>query len=126
MLYSQVRYEGHARAATIYVAGMLETLAAARAVSAIAAIHEDVRTIRVDLRGVSYIDPDSFVRLARALSTWHHRTRGLITIAFPSQSEISVERRAERRADVLWGAAPALEETERSSEAIARVPQAVQ
>lgn len=105
MSYSQVRYEGHAHSATIYVTGMLGPLAAARAEHAIAVIQRTVRTIRVDLRGVSSVEPDSFIRLARALSAWHDRTGGQITIAFPSQSEVSVEHRAERKAVVLRAAA---------------------
>ena len=94
MSFSQVRCEGHSRAATIYVAGMLEQLAATRVESAIRALDQGVRTIRVDLRAVRYIDPDCFVRVARSLSSWHERSGGQITIAFPAQSEISLERRS--------------------------------
>ena len=124
MSYSQVRYEAHAHAAIIYVTGMLEPVAAARAVLAIGAVHEDVRTIRIDLRAVSYIEPDCFVRVARALSTWHNGTRGQITIAFPSQSQVSVERRGDRTATVLRVAAPQDDSANRSSEACARLSRA--
>ena len=123
MSYSQVQTEGHAHAVTIYVIGMLESLTAARAVSAIGSMHRGARTIRIDLRGVWYIDPNCFVRLARALSTWHNRTGGQITIVFPSHSEISPERRSERPATVLRPRGPSLDVSERPIEAIARLPQ---
>jgi hypothetical protein len=121
MSYSQVRYEAHTHAATIYVTGMLEPVAAARAVLAIGTVHDDVRTIRVDLRAVSYVEPDCFVRVARALSAWHDGTRGQITIAFPSQSEVSMERRSNRTATILRVATPADESADRSSEVSARL-----
>lgn len=124
MPYSQVRYESHAHAATIYLTGKLGPLAAARAGQAIADMQGTVQAIRVDLRAVSSIEPDSFVRLARALSAWHARTGGQITIAFPSQSEVSVEHRAERKALVLRSAARTDERLNRPGGATARLSRA--
>ena len=105
MSYSQVRYEAHAHAATIYITGMLEPAAATRAELAVGGVQRAVRTLRIDLRAVSHVEPDCFVRLARALSTWHRRTHAQITIAFPVHSEFPLERRAARRR-LTRGASP--------------------
>lgn len=52
--------------------------------------------VRVDLRSVDLIDPDSFVRLARALNRWRDTTHGRVTIEFPQRS-LRTTRRAPLR-----------------------------
>ncbi|MDB4878071.1 MAG: hypothetical protein JWM41_4517 [Gemmatimonadetes bacterium] len=82
----QVLLEGHERATTIYIAGLLTDLAAARAEKLIATIGGSPHVVRLDLRAVEVIDPVAFVVVARALNQWRERTRGQLAIQFPARS----------------------------------------
>lgn len=86
MEFCRVSMEAHRHGATLYVAGFLATCAAARAEELMAVVPADAAIVRVDLRAVDLIDPDSFVRVARALNGWRDRTHGRVTIEFPRRS----------------------------------------
>ena len=86
MEYCRVLVEAHARCATVYVAGFLADLAATRAEEIMMSMPADTEVVRIDLRAVDLIDPDSFVRVARALNRWRDTRRGRVTIEFPYRS----------------------------------------
>ena len=86
MEYCRVLVEAHARCATLYVAGFLTDLAASRTEEIMGSIPSDTEVVRVDLRAVDLIDPESFVRVVRALNQWRDRRRGRVTIEFPYRS----------------------------------------
>jgi hypothetical protein len=90
MLYSRASFEAHRHSATLYVAGMLGEDAAERAEEIVASLMLGVTILRVDLRSVDLIDPESFVRIARALNQWRDVRRGRVAIEFPRR------RRTER------------------------------
>jgi hypothetical protein len=90
MEFCRVSVEAHRHAATLYVAGFLAGTAAARAEDLVSALPHETSVLRVDLRAVDLIDPDSFVRVARALNCWRDATRGKVTIEFPQRSLRSV------------------------------------
>ena len=87
MEFCRVSLEAHHYGATLYVAGFLATVAASRAEELMSHVPPSAPVLRVDLRAVDLIDPDSFVRMARALNDWRDHTRGKVTIEFPERSE---------------------------------------
>lgn len=82
-----VSFESHQSGATIYVAGMLGDLAALEAEEVIRGLGPRVFAVRLDLRGVVYIDPDSFVRVARAIRRWREARSGRVMLEFPERSQ---------------------------------------
>ena len=86
MEFCRVSMEAHRYGATLYVAGFLATLAASRAEELVGGLSQETSIVRVDLRAVDLIDPDSFVRVARVLNAWRDRRRGRVTIEFPERS----------------------------------------
>lgn len=78
---------GHRHSVTMYVAGMLAEPAAAVVAERIGAVRQGVRVVRVDLRSVTYIDPQAFVELARALAHWREVAGRRVTIEFPRRSQ---------------------------------------
>ena len=82
-----VSFESHCSAATIYIAGMLGELAAAEAEEIIRALASSVYALRLDLRAVVYIDPDSFVCVARAMRRWRDAKSGRVMLEFPERSQ---------------------------------------
>src|SRR5437879_11028878 len=86
MEFCRVLVEAHARCATIYIAGFLTDVAAVRTEEIMASLTDDTNIVRVDLRAVDLIDPDAFVRVARALNAWRDARRGKVTIEFPYRS----------------------------------------
>lgn len=98
MEFCRVLVESHAHCSTVYVAGFLADSAASRLEDVMAKLATDVAVVRLDLRAVDLIDPDSFVRVARALNAWRDSRRGRVTIEFPYRS-----LRAERRHLHLMG-----------------------
>ena len=80
-------YESHLTGATIYVAGILGELAAIEAEKIVSALAENVFAVRVDLRAVVYIEPNAFVRLARAMRHWREARRGRVMLEFPERSQ---------------------------------------
>jgi len=86
MDFYQVAVESHGAATTIYVSGFLAQLAAARVEEIVAATPENVRVLRIDLRGVELIDPSAFVIVARTLGRWRDATRGRVCLQFPERS----------------------------------------
>lgn len=93
MEFCRVSLEAHRHSATIYVAGFLAELAASRTEEIVRGLSLETGIVRMDLRAVDLIDPDSFVRVARALNRWRDAYRGRVTIEFPERSL----RRADRR-----------------------------
>jgi len=81
-----VSLEAHRHSATIYVMGLLGDPASLRAGALIALLPSTMRTIRLDLRAVEFIDPSAFVGLARALNRWRDASCGRVTIEFPARS----------------------------------------
>src|SRR5262249_50835266 len=82
-----VSFESHQSGATIYVAGMLGDLAAHETEEVIRALGPRVFAVRLDLRGVVYIEPDSFVRVARAIRRWRDARSGRVMLEFPERSQ---------------------------------------
>jgi hypothetical protein len=82
-----VSFESHQSGATIYVAGTLGELAAIEAEEIVRTLSKEVFAVRVDLRAVVYIDPDAFVRIARAMRKWREARRGRVTLEFPDRSQ---------------------------------------
>jgi ABC-type transporter Mla MlaB component len=99
-----VSFESHHSGATIYIAGTLSELAAIETEDIVRALSEDVFAVRVDLRAVVYIDPDAFVRVARAMRRWRETRRGRIMLEFPERSQ---PRQASSRVPTgQWSRAP--------------------
>jgi hypothetical protein len=82
-----VVFESHQSGATIYIAGMLGELAAIQTEEIVRALARNVLAVRLDLRAVVYIDPDSFVRVARAIRRWRDARRGRVMLEFPERSQ---------------------------------------
>ena len=74
MSFFEIACEAHNCAATIYVVGLFGEIVASRIERWVASLPDHIVN-RLDLLGVSYIDPVSFVRVARALTRWARRTR---------------------------------------------------
>ena len=98
MDFCRVSVEAHRFGGTIYIAGFLAELAASRAEELIQGLSHETRVLRVDLRAVDLIDPDSFVRVARVLNRWRDARRGRVTIEFPHRS---ARRAAERNVTLV-------------------------
>jgi hypothetical protein len=82
-----VSFESHQSGATIYVAGMLGDLAAIQTEEMVRTLSWNVFAVRLDLRAVVYIDPNSFVRVARAMRRWRDARSGRVTLEFPERSQ---------------------------------------
>lgn len=82
-----VSFESHQSGATIYIAGMLGETAAVETEEIVRALPSDVYSMRLDLRAVVYIDPDSFVRIARTMRRWRDARSGRVTLEFPERSQ---------------------------------------
>ncbi len=89
MSFFEIACEAHSRAATIYVVGMFGEIVSSRIERWLASLPDPIESIRLDLLGVSYIDPVSFVRVARALTRWRD-VRGAgsrrVNMEFPDAS----------------------------------------
>jgi hypothetical protein len=92
MQLSQVSFESHLFAATIYVAGWLEDHAALRTEELVRGLPIQINALRVDLRAVDLIDPGAFVRVARALARWRDARSSRVMLQFPSRSEAARPR----------------------------------
>ena len=82
-----VALESHETGATIYVAVILSDAAAIQTEEIIRALSWSIRSVRLDLRAVVYIEPDSFVRVARAIRRWRDARNGRVTLEFPERSQ---------------------------------------
>jgi hypothetical protein len=89
-----VSLESNPAGATIYVAGLLGETAAVEAEEIVRALACTVLVVRIDLRAVVYIDPDSFVRVARSIRRWSDARSGRVLLQFPERSQ---PRHASRR-----------------------------
>src|SRR5262245_56731813 len=79
--------ESHQSGATIYVAGILSDHAAIETEEIIRALSWSILAIRVDLRAVVFIEPNSFVRVARAVRRWRDARSGRVNLEFPERSQ---------------------------------------
>ena len=70
MTFFEIACEAHTHGATVYVVGLFGEIVASRIERWTAALPDEIVNVRLDLRGVAYIDPVSFVRVARALTGW--------------------------------------------------------
>jgi hypothetical protein len=86
MQLCRVSFEAHQSGATIYVTGLLGDDAALRTEELVRALTTEIQSLRVDLRAVDLIDPESFVRVARALGRWRDARRGRVSLEFPARS----------------------------------------
>lgn len=86
MQVCRVSFEAHPSGATIYVTGLLGEHAALRTEELVRALTEEVTSLRVDLRAVDLIDPESFVLVARTLGRWRDARRGRVALEFPARS----------------------------------------
>jgi hypothetical protein len=88
--FFEIECEAHSRGATIYVIGLFGEIVASRIERWIASLPDHIVNVRLDLVGVSYIDPVSFVRVARALTRWRdlRGTAGSrrVNMEFPERS----------------------------------------
>jgi hypothetical protein len=82
-----VSFESHQSGATIYIAGLLSDPAAIQTEEILRALSWNVFAVRLDLRAVAYIDPDSFVRVACAVRRWRDARAGHVTLEFPERSQ---------------------------------------
>ncbi len=82
-----VSFESHSSSATIYVAGILGDPAALETEELIRALGSAVSVVRLDLRAIVYIDPDAFVRVARAIRRWREARSGRVMLEFPERSQ---------------------------------------
>jgi hypothetical protein len=82
-----VALESHQSGATIYLAGILSDPAAIQTEEIIRALSWSIHAVRVDLRAVVYIDPESFVQVARAIRRWRDARNGRVTLEFPERSQ---------------------------------------
>jgi hypothetical protein len=79
--------ESHQSGATVYLAGLLSDAAAIQTEEIIRALSWKIFTVRLDMRAVVYIEPDSFVRVARALRRWRDARSGRVALEFPERSQ---------------------------------------
>ncbi len=86
MQVCRVSFEAHQYCATIYVTGLLGEHAALRTDELVRALTVEIQSLRVDLRAVDLIDPDSFVLVARTLGRWRDARRGRVSLEFPARS----------------------------------------
>jgi hypothetical protein len=86
MQICRVSFEAHHCGATIYITGLLGDHAALRTEELVRALTTEIRSLRVDLRAVDLIDPDSFVLIARTLGRWRDARRGRVSLEFPARS----------------------------------------
>lgn len=85
MVQYLVSLEGHQHCVTMYVAGMLTEPAATVAAEMLGAVRQGVRVVRVDLRSVTYIEPQAVVELARVLARWREVPGRRVTIECPGR-----------------------------------------
>jgi len=88
--FFEIACEAHHRGATIYVVGLFGEIVSSRIERWVASLPDEIVNVRIDLRGVSYIDPASFVGVARALTGWRD-ARGTpsgrrVNMEFPERS----------------------------------------
>lgn len=90
MTFFEIACEAHTRGATVYVVGLFGEMAASRIERWVGSLPDPIVNVRLDLRGVSYIDPVSFVRVARVLTSWRDvrgRASGRrVNMEFPQRS----------------------------------------
>ena len=86
MEFCKVSFEANSRSATIYVMGLLSEPAAVQTTTLIDLLPSTTRIVRLDLRGVEFIQPTAFVGIARALNRWRDQFRGRVSIEFPARS----------------------------------------
>lgn len=86
MQVCRVSFEAHQCGATIYIMGLLGDQAALRTEELVRALTTGIQSLRVDLRAVDLIDPDSFVVIARTLGRWRDARRGRVSLEFPARS----------------------------------------
>src|SRR5690349_13220407 len=79
--------ESHQTGATVYLAGILSDPASIETEEIIRALPWKILTVRLDMRAVVYIEPDSFVRVARALRRWRDARSGRVALEFPERSQ---------------------------------------
>jgi len=88
--FFEIACEAHSCAATIYVVGLFGDIVASRMERWLGSLPDAIVNVRLDLRGVSYIDPVCFVRVARALTHWRDAvgvpSRRRINMEFPARS----------------------------------------
>lgn len=90
MTFFEIACEAHTHGATIYVVGLFGEIVASRIERWVSSLPDQITNVRLDLNGVSYIDPVSFVRVARALTAWRD-ARGRsgarrVNMEFPERS----------------------------------------
>jgi hypothetical protein len=90
LTFFEIACEAHSCGATIYVVGLFGDIVASRIERWVASLPDAIVNVRLDLRGVSYIDPAGFVRVARVLTGWrdtHGAPAGRrVNMEFPERS----------------------------------------
>jgi len=89
--FFEISCEAHTHGATIYVIGLFGEIVGSRIERWVASLPDQIVNVRLDLRGVSYIDPASFVRVARTLTIWRdargNSARRRVNMEFPARSK---------------------------------------
>jgi hypothetical protein len=80
---SQLSFEAHTSAATVYLSGPLSLGLAARAIARCRSLPARVRAVRVDLRSVSVCDVDALLMLESLLIEWCTERRAVSRISHP-------------------------------------------
>ena len=101
MTFFEIACEANHCGATIYVVGLFGDIVASRIERWVASLPDAIVNVRLDLRGVSYIDPASFVRVARTLTGWrdlHGIPAGRrVNMEFPERSRSRLQMQTARR-----------------------------
>jgi len=88
--FFEIACEAHTCGATIYIVGLFGDIVASRIERWVVSLPDEIVKLRLDLHGVTYIDPASFVRVARALTGWrdaHGNQFGRgVNMEFPERS----------------------------------------
>jgi hypothetical protein len=101
LTFFEIACEAHSCGATIYVVGLFGDIVASRIERWVASLPDAIVKVRLDLRGVSYIDPASFVRVARVLTGWRDMNGGpagrRVNMEFPERSRSRLQMQSTGR-----------------------------
>lgn len=82
--------EAHTSAATIYLRGTLSTTGTLLALRCCEELPDSVRTLRIDLHGVEYVQPSALHSLALVLRGWRERRGGITRVELPAPAAVAL------------------------------------
>lgn len=83
---SSIVVEGHTRAATVYLSGVLDAELSLRAEAIAVALPPEMAVLRFDLRGIIRVEAGAFGAIVRAVVHWRLRRRAQSHVAFPPRA----------------------------------------